>query len=189
MLKITRDQLIAFDHCDLEGRLNPFGKRKSLTVKQALAAGVRVSDLLWVAGRLDMKRECVQFALLAAQRVAYLNSDPRVQAALDATQAWLDAPSDAAGDAAWAAARAAARAAGDAAGAAAWAAGAAARAAARDAARAAGDAAWAVGDAAWAAGAAARAAARDAAWAAGDAAWAAEEKAQREIFLQIFGAL
>ena len=169
-----------------------FGRRKKMNARQALEAGASIADLLWVADKLGRKDLCVRFALACAQRVAHMNPDPRVQAALDATARWLDDPTpenyaaraaarDAAGDAARAAAR-------DAAGDAAW-------AAARDAARAAaGDAAWAAAMAAAgdAARAAARAAAGDAAWAAvRAAAWAAAGDAeldeQRRIFLEIFG--
>ena len=109
-LSVTRDELTAMQPCGLEERLKLFGRRESLNTKQALAAGVSISDVLWVAGKLGHKRECVLFALRCAQRVAHLNTDPRVQAALDATQAWLDNPTDetagvagAAGAAAWAA--------------------------------------------------------------------------------------
>lgn len=122
-VSITREQLREMNPCGLEARMKLFGRRKSLSARHALAAGATVPDLLWVASRLGRKRECVQFALRCAQRVAHLNPDPRVQAALDATQAWIDAPTDAgaagaaawdagaARAAAWAAARAAARAA------------------------------------------------------------------------------
>ena len=99
----------------------------------------------------DMK-VTVRVAAEEAQRVAHMNQDPRVQAAIDAALAWCDAPHAAARAAAYAAARAAyaaadaadaaraARAADAAAYAAAYAADAAAYAAAR-AARAAADAA------------------------------------------------
>jgi hypothetical protein len=161
-IKLTRDQVKALRPCS-DSHIPDFGRRKAMTAAQALAAGATIEDLLWVADKLGREDLCARFGLECAQRVAYLNSDPRVQAALDATQAWLDNPGPetaAARAAAWAAARAAARAA-------AWAAArAAARAAAGDAARA-----------------AARAAARDAAWA---AAWAAEQAEQRKIFLRIF---
>ena len=69
-----------------------------------------------MAGQIGRKDLCVRFALACAQRVAYLNPDPRVQAALHVTQAWLDVAGGA--WAAWAAgdvARAVAWAAGDAA--------------------------------------------------------------------------
>ena len=193
-LKLTREALIALDPCDVDQRLKLFGRRKSMNVAQAMKAGASVADILWVAERIGRKDLCIRFALACAQRVAYLNPDPRVQAALDATAAWMDDPTsqraaaraaagEAARDAAREAARDAAWAARDAAGAAAWAARAAAAAwAAREAA---GAAAWAARDAAgaaaWAARAAAGAAAGDAAgaaaWAARDAAWAARDAA------------
>ena len=186
-IKLTREQLTALDPCDLDVRLQLFGRRKSLTARQALDAGATVADLLWVLGKLGRKRECVLFALGCARAVAHLNTDPRVQGALDATQAWLDDPSEANRLAAAAAARAAARAAdaayaaADAARAAAYAAADAARtAAAAAAADAAADARAAADAAAWAA----VYAARTAAYAAADAR-AAADAAQRELFLQI----
>jgi len=163
-IKLTRDQVVALGPCS-EDRIPNFGRRKSMSAAQALEAGATIDDLLWVAGQLGRKDLCVKFALACAQRVAHLNPDPRVPAAIDAAAAWVADPSEEN--------RAAARAAGDAARAAgdAW--------AAAWAAGAADGAAGAAGDAAWAAGDAARAAAR----AAGDA----EREAQRAIFLEIFG--
>lgn len=184
MIRITPGGLLALKPCDPQRHLALFGLRESLTVKQALAAGATVSDLLWVAGKLGLKTECVRFALACAKRVEHLNTDPRVQAALDATAAWLANPSEAnrlaattaraarAADvdaAAWAAAEDAADAwAAAAADAAAWAAAAMAWAAAEDAA----EAAWSTARAA------------DAAATAADA---AEIDAQRAIFAEIFG--
>ena len=52
-------------------------------------------------------RVMVRIAAEEAQRVAHLNSDPRVQAAIDAALAWADTPTYAAADAAYAAADAA----------------------------------------------------------------------------------
>ena len=201
-IALTPAEVAALRPCSDRSHL--FGRRKKMNARQALEAGASIADLLWVADKLGRKDLCVRFALACAQRVAHMNPDPRVQAALDATARWLDDPTPenyAARAAARAAAGAAARAAaGAAAWAAAWAAaGAAARAAAGAAARA---AAWAAaGAAAWAAaGDAAGDAARAAAWdAAGDAvraaaraaAWAAAGDAeldeQRRIFLEIFG--
>jgi len=136
-----------------------------------------LDDALWALRSVDgIEKAARLFACDCAQRVAHLNPDPRVQAAIDtarrfargeanreelqAAQYAAYAASDAASDAAWAAARAAA-----------WA---AARAAASDAA---GAVAWA------AARAAARAAASDAA---SDAAGAVERKIQAELFIQHF---
>ncbi len=53
-------------------------------------------------------RVMVRIAAEEAQRVAHMNSDPRVQAAIDAALAWADTPTYAAADAAAAAAAAAA---------------------------------------------------------------------------------
>jgi len=187
MLKLTQQQVVDLKPCSLS-KIPNFGRFKSLSAKQALNLGVSIEDLLWVAGRIGRKDLCVQFALECAQRVVHYNSDLRVQAALDATQKWLDKPNETntrAAEAAGAAARAAE--------AAAWAAGAAWAA---EAARAAAEAAWAAGAAwaaAWAAGAAwaaeaARAAAeaaRAAAEAARAAAEAVEIEEQRKIFIRI----
>ena len=93
-LSITRDQLASFDPCDLPARLKLFGKRKRLTARQAIAAGASIRNVLWVMGRVGRKDLCVRFALACAQRVAHLNPDPRVQAALDATSAWLADPTE-----------------------------------------------------------------------------------------------
>jgi len=49
-------------------------------------------------------RVMVRIAAEEAQRVAHMNSDPRVQAAIDAALAWADTPTDAAAYAAYAAA-------------------------------------------------------------------------------------
>jgi len=132
----TRAQIAALKPCSL-GKLGVFKGRDALTVAEALEAGASIDDLLWVAGRLGLKTECVRFAIACARRVAHLNPDPRVQAAIDAAQAWMDNPTDD-NRAAWAAAWNAA-----------WEAECAARAA-----RAAGDAARAAWDAAGAARAA-----------------------------------
>ena len=161
---ITPDQLIALNPCDLSDRLALFAGRESLTAAQALDAGATPADILWVAGRLGLKTECVRFAIGCAESVAPLNSDPRVGAAIQAAKDWLADPSDAAADAAYAAARAA-----------------------RAAAYAAGAAAYAAADAAYAA---ARAA--DTAYATARAAYAAAyagmtEQAQRALILEIFG--
>lgn len=177
--RLTFEELRALQPCGLSRHKALWGRRKYLTAAQALAAGASVDDLLWVAGRLGKKELCVRFALACAWRVAHLNPDPRVQAALDATQAWLDNPSDATRDAA----RRAKNATWDAraySGKAGWAVGAA------------GNAAFAasVKGADWASGAA-----RDAAWDAltatsrGDDwdARDAERQAQRKLFLEIFG--
>ena len=165
-IRLTRAQVVALNPCS-ENHIPDFGRRKSMTASQALDAGTTIPNLLWVAGRLGRKDLCVRFALACAQRVAHLNPDARVQAALDATAAWLADPTDrnraAAEDAAFAA-RAAA-----------WAAAWAARVSA---------AASAAEYAAWAADTAARAAraAEDA-----EDAEDAEREAQRAIFKEIFG--
>jgi len=166
MLKLTRQQIVDLKPCSLS-KIPDFGRFKSLSAKQALNLGVSIEDLLWVAEKIGRKDLCVQFALECAQRVVHYNSDLRVQAALDATQKWLDEPNETNTRAARAAARAAYWAAGTA-----W------------AARATWDAYWAAEAAARAAGDAAGTA-RAAAMAAG-AARASEIEEQRKIFIKIF---
>jgi hypothetical protein len=85
MIKLTYDEVVALRPCSLS-RIPRFGRRKTLSAKQALELDVSISDLLWVAGKLGLKKECVQFALLCAQRAQSNNTDPRVNAALVATQ-------------------------------------------------------------------------------------------------------
>jgi len=177
-IRLSREELTALDPCDQAHRLALFGRRKYLTARLALEAGATVSDLLWVAGRLGRKDLCVKFALACAQRTAHLNPDPRVQAALDATAAWLANPCEdtqsaassasSARSAALAAASSASSAALAAASSAAWAAEAAAR--------------WPASSAALAAEAAAR-------WLVSSARSArSEQEVQKEIFLSIFDA-
>jgi len=194
-IRLTREEALALRPCSTD-KVPDFGRKKYFTAKEALAAGVSIPDLLWVAGRLGLKRQCVEFALGEAQSVAYLNPDPRVQAAIDAGQACLANPTpetayaaaDAA-DAANAAADAAdaANAAADAAPETAYAAADAAANAARAAANAAADAAPETAYAAANAAANAANAAANAARAAANAAANAARAAQRERFLAIFG--
>ena len=173
-IAVTPDQLAAMQPCNLDRRLALFGRRKSLNAKQALKAGVSIRDILWVAGRLGHKDKIVRFALLVAQRAARFTSDPRVQASLDATEAYIADPSPVNLEALRVARRAAS-----------------AYAYAADAADAAYAAAYAsyayayAADAAYAAAYAAYAGAY-----AGDAAYAArqdEVKAQEAILIEIFG--
>lgn len=95
MMKLSYKQLLALEPCAPEERKALFKGRRSLTFADAIALGVSTSDSLWVAGRLGRKDLCVKFALACAQRVAHLNPDPRVQAALDAASAWLADPNEA----------------------------------------------------------------------------------------------
>ena len=123
--------------------------RESLSLVEICDLDIPIPDRIWAVTGLMPKRDARHYACDCAQRVAHLNPDPRVQAAIDAARRYADGMAtddelSAAWDAAWDAARAAA-----------WAdAWADAWAAAR-AARAAWDAAWsaalaAAGDA-WAA--------------------------------------
>ena len=120
---------------------------KHATMAEAWDACTRPDWLFWTLRRVRplTKEQAVTLALIFARSCSHHNTDPRVAAAIGATQAWLDSPSEknraaayAAADAAYAAARAAAAAAD------------AATAAAADAARAA-HAAYAAADAARAA--------------------------------------
>jgi hypothetical protein len=90
-IRLSYEQVKALRPCSLD-KIPEFGTRKTMTAKQALKAGVSVDDLLWVASKVGRRDLCVRFALACAQRIAHLNTDPRVQKALDATQAWLNNP-------------------------------------------------------------------------------------------------
>jgi len=196
MIKLTYEEIVALEPCSL-AKIPNFGRRKYLNAKQAIEFGVLIPDLLWVAGRLSMKCECVQFALLCSQRVQHHNTDQRVKVALDATQNWLDITADrAASEFALSAVRSAARSARYAAESAAWSARCAAQAA-ESAAGSARCAAWsarcateaarfAAESAAWSARSAAESVNWSARFAAESAARSAEETAQKEIFLKIF---
>ena len=112
---ITFDQLIAWKPCELNTRKALFASSANLSVSQALDAGATVSDILRVAGKLNLTMECLIFAIRCAENVAHLNSDPRVKKAIDAAKNYVKNPAAraaalAAADAADAA-RAAARAA------------------------------------------------------------------------------
>lgn len=67
-IKLTRSQLQSLRPCALERRIALYGRRRSLTASQALAAGASVHDILWVAGKLKLKlkAECVTFSVRAA---------------------------------------------------------------------------------------------------------------------------
>ena len=93
VITLTRAEVEALKPCSL-AKLDVFKDRDRLNAREALEAGASISDLLWVAGRLGLKREIVRFAVACAERVAHLNPDPRVQAALDAARAWLGDPSE-----------------------------------------------------------------------------------------------
>jgi hypothetical protein len=95
MITITRDQLAAMDPCGLDARLKLFGRRKSMNVTQALAAGATIRDTLWVAARLGYKGQCATFALTCARRVERHTTDPRAKACNDATEAYLADRTDA----------------------------------------------------------------------------------------------
>jgi hypothetical protein len=91
---ITKEELEALNPCDLDERLKLFGGRERLTVAHALEAGVTVSDVLWTAGRMGHKAECVRFAVACAESVAHLSHDPRVRAAIEAAKAWIASPTE-----------------------------------------------------------------------------------------------
>jgi len=189
-ITLTLAQLRKLKPCDLEPHKPLFEGKRSVSVRQALEAGVSIPDLLWVAGELDLKPQIVTFAARVAREVAHLNPDPRVMAAIEAAEAWVREPSEGNREAAWTAWVDAAAAADAADAAAADAAAAAAAAAARAAWTAAWTAEW-MADAAAADAAAARAAraaaAREAWMAAADATNAGlPEQRIREIFAEVF---
>lgn len=95
---LTREELTAMNPCGLDGRLALFGRRRKMDVRQALAAGATVSNILWVAGRLGLGKECAHFAEAAAKRVAHLQNSAAYAAS--ASDAAADAAAYASADAA-----------------------------------------------------------------------------------------
>jgi len=91
MIKLTYQQVVDLKPCSVL-KIPSFGTLRTMSAIQALDAGVSISDLLWVAAKLDRQDLCVQFALACAKRAVHLNTAPPVQRALDAAQAWLDNP-------------------------------------------------------------------------------------------------
>ena len=69
-IHLTKEQLISFKPCGLEYHLSLFSGRRSLTVRTAIKAGVSVSDILWVAGRLGEFEKIVEFAKGCANSAA-----------------------------------------------------------------------------------------------------------------------
>ena len=92
MITLTKDQLKVFRPCGDQIKL--FGKLNEMNAQQAFDAGASIRDLCWVAQKLGRKDLLVRFALKCAQSVVHLSTDPCVQAALDATQTWIDNPSE-----------------------------------------------------------------------------------------------
>ena len=89
--RITLTALLALRPCDPD-RLAPlFGKRKSLTVAQALDAGATVPDVLWVLAHAGHLPTVVAFAEACAARVAHHTAAdaPRAAAYAYATDAAL----------------------------------------------------------------------------------------------------
>jgi len=93
MKKITVREIMKFGPCDRYNvftvfKLIKFGK----TPLEILDLPISKSDKFWLLLRSDYIPE-KQLHLLAcdfAQEVAYLNPDPRVQAAIDAKRLWID---------------------------------------------------------------------------------------------------
>ena len=93
-ITLTLTQLRKLKPCHLERHELLFKAKPYMTVRQALEAGVSIPDLLWVAGKLDLKSQIVSFAARVARKVAHLNPDPRVMAAIEAAEAWVHEPSE-----------------------------------------------------------------------------------------------
>jgi hypothetical protein len=93
-ITLTLAQLRKLKPCHLERHKPLFEGKRSVSVRQALEAGVSVSNLFWVAGKLDLKPQIVTFAARVAREVAHLNPDPRVMAAIEAAEAWVLDPSE-----------------------------------------------------------------------------------------------
>ena len=103
---MTREQVVSLSPCSLS-KIPDFGRKKYFTPKDAFDAGVSTSDFMWLLGKTGHKWVAVKMALLYAQNVSDLNSDPRVREAIDAGWRCVENPSDAAAYAAYAASRAA----------------------------------------------------------------------------------
>jgi len=92
--RLTFDQLAALDPCDLPSRAKLFpDPSKPIDARQAIAKGVSIKDLLWVAGKLNLQPQVVEFAIAVAQRVAHLDPSGSAQRCLDATIAHQKDPS------------------------------------------------------------------------------------------------
>ena len=63
----TLDDILALRPCDPDQRRALFADARTLTAREALERGATVRDLLWVAGRLGRKADCVRFAIACAR--------------------------------------------------------------------------------------------------------------------------
>ena len=93
-ISIDLSTLLSFKPCDADTRTALFTDRKTITVAQAIDARVSVANILWVVAHMGHTTECVKFALACSRRVEHLNTDPRVKAANDVCEAWLNNPTD-----------------------------------------------------------------------------------------------
>lgn len=96
-MKISYDELIKI--WGRKARIKRFlkqvnGSREPVEVVSLIGGENTVSDLLWLAGRRLPKARIVTFAIGCARTVEHLNDDPRVKAAIDAAQAWVDNPTE-----------------------------------------------------------------------------------------------
>jgi len=162
MKTITKKWLKKYDAC-IEG-VKWWETLSDKTIKGIYKQGIkekRFSDINWMLTRLFNRKQCIQYAVYAAEQVFYIfekenPQDKRPRNAIDAAIKCIDNDTKKNRDAAWAA---------------------------RDADRAAGAVAWAAR--------AAAGAARDASWAAsaagdaGEAAWAARDADRDAVYKKI----
>ena len=74
--KLSLAQVLAMSPCNRDNRHLLFAGKKTLTLRQAIKAGASISDLLWVAGKLRLGKECAEFAKRCAERAqGYAASD------------------------------------------------------------------------------------------------------------------
>jgi hypothetical protein len=70
MVSVTLEQIVSMEPCHMERRAAIFRPGERLTVEQALERGVTAPEVLWVAGRLGLVKECGEFAAGCAKRAA-----------------------------------------------------------------------------------------------------------------------
>lgn len=96
-MRISYDELIEMGACDpgLERFVTQTNDtREPVEVTSLIGGENTVGDLLWLAGKRFPKARIVTFAIGCARAVEHFNDDPRVKAAIDAAQAWVDDPTE-----------------------------------------------------------------------------------------------
>jgi hypothetical protein len=81
MKTITKQQLIEMEPCDLDDRIEMFGKHETMNIKQAFKAGFTITDILWLCGKLLMIDVIEKFANGCSERAQeYADADARYAA-------------------------------------------------------------------------------------------------------------